>query len=224
MSLVSVIIPTYNRYKFLLRAILSVQRQIYSHLEIIVVNDCSTDPEYYSGELERMTKQDPRLKVIHLPENQRMVYQTPAAQGKTRQHGLNLAKGEWIAFLDDDDYWFPTKILQQVDFLQQHPEYKMCSSNMMVINRDGIPICPYFSKNVSIPMTLTREIIQQVNYINNSTVLIQKELCNQVGEFNTGSAEDYDYWLRALEYTHCGYISEPLVFYTWDMQHIKYYE
>jgi teichuronic acid biosynthesis glycosyltransferase TuaG len=221
-ELISVIIPTYNRYGFLLRAILSVQRQTYCNLEIIVVNDCSTDSNYYSGELERMRCRDPRLIIIHLPQNQRKVYQTSAAQGKTRQYGLNISRGKWVAFLDDDDCWCPMKLERQINFLRQHPEYKMCSTNMMIINMEGTPIRPYLTQ--SIPMTLTLEMIQQTNYINNSTVLIEKELCNRVGEFNIGHSEDWDYWLRALRYTHCGYLPELLVFYTMDAQNIKNYK
>jgi teichuronic acid biosynthesis glycosyltransferase TuaG len=221
MALVSVIIPTYNRYTFLLRAILSVQRQTHRHLEIIVVNDCSTQQEYYSGQLEEMAQEDPRIKIIHLEQNQRQVYQVSAAQGKTRQHGLNISKGTWIAFLDDDDYWFPKKLEQQLSFLQRYPEYKMCSSNMIVVDIKETPLYFYFS--IPIPQTLSRKIIQRVNYINNSTVLIQKALCDQVGEFETGESEDWKYWLRALEYTDCGYIPQPLVYYTRDVQHVSHY-
>lgn len=218
-DLVSIIIPTYNRYSLLIRAIQSVQQQTYSNIEIIVVNDCSTDQEYYSGEIEKLDK----VIVIHLPENQRKVYNTTAAQGKTRQYGMNISKGEWIAFLDDDDYWAPTKLQHQLEMLEKYPECRMSSTNMTIVNLNNTVVRQYFSKGV-IPKFITKECIQQTNIINNSSVLIHKNICNQIGEFQVGLIEDYDYWLKVLEHTICYYIEEPLVFYTMDTRHSKFYE
>lgn len=217
--LVSVIIPTYNRYSLLLRAIQSVQKQTHSNVEIIVINDCSTESEYYSGELEKLDK----VIVIHLPENQRKVYNATAAQGKTRQFGLNMAKGKWVAFLDDDDYWFPNKLSIQLEELNQHPECQMSSTNMMIVNISGICKGIFFNKGF-LPRFIRRQDILNVNYINNSSVLISKELCDKVGEFILGINEDYDYWLRALEYTTCLYNENPLVYYTREFNYKRYYK
>ena len=104
--LVSVIIPTYNRYDHLVHAIKSCLNQTYPNIEVIVINDASTDPRYLDGSLDRF----PRTTIIHLPINQRIKYGTPAAQGMTRQEGLLVARGEWIAFLDDDDWFHPEKV------------------------------------------------------------------------------------------------------------------
>jgi len=214
--MISVIIPSYNRYELLQRAIRSVQQQTYSNIEIIVVNDCSTQPDYYSGELEKLDN----IHVIHLPENQRKLYQTHAAQGKTRQYGLDKAQGEWIAFLDDDDYWVPEKLQIQLDKLR-NSDCKMCSTNMMIVNLNNVPIRMYHT--VQLPNLLTLEEIRQTCWINNSSVLIHKSVCDQVGSFQIGNFEDYKFWLDALQYTNCYYIDQALVYYTMDQTHSKHY-
>lgn len=219
LGLVSIIIPTFNRYSLLLRAIHSVQQQTYSNIEIIVVNDCSTEKEYYSGELEKIDK----VQVIHLFENQRKIYNTTAAQGKTRQYGIYLSKGEWIAFLDDDDYWVSTKLQQQLEQLKKHPNCRMSSTNMTIVNLNNTPVYTYFARG-TIPEYITKDCIRKTNIINNSSVLIHREICSRVGEFRLGINEDYDFWLRALDHTVCYYIEEPLIFYTMDNRHPKFYE
>jgi len=129
-DLVSVIIPTYNRYDHLLEAINSAQNQTYKNVEIIVVNDCSSDEKYKDGSIEKLNK----VKVIHLPVNLRTKYNVKASQGKTRDEGIKIAKGEWIAFLDDDDYWYPTKLERQMNILKENPGIFMCSTNMYQCN------------------------------------------------------------------------------------------
>jgi glycosyltransferase involved in cell wall biosynthesis len=153
-GLVSIIIPTYNRYQPLLKAIESVNAQTYPHIEIIVINDCSTQPEYTNGHLETIQN----VRVVHLPVNQRKVYNVLATQGKTREEGMKIARGEWIAFLDDDDYWYPDKLSTQLQHLKENPKIKMCSSNMECGHGtyvQGIPrnicflnICHPSSKNI----------------------------------------------------------------------------
>lgn len=215
-GLVSVIIPSYNRYELLLRAIRSVQQQTYQNIEIIVVNDQSTDPRYAS------ISTLPNTHVIHLPMNQRKLYNTDAANGKTRQHGLNIARGEWIAFLDDDDYWIPQKLQIQLDALSQSPECKISSTNMIVVNLNNTITHDLYHKH-QLNNILTRKDILETNWINTSSVLIHHSICEKVGEFILGNKEDYDYWLKALEHTQCRYIHQPLVYYTLDSTHTKYY-
>lgn len=218
-GLVSVIIPTYNRYEFLHHSIKSVLASTYTNLEIIVINDCSTDTRYYSGELEKYEK----TKVIHLPINQRQKYNIGSAQGLTKNHGLDVAKGEWIAFLDDDDFYSPIKIELQIKYM-----IKNCglfsSTNMNLINHNSINsdkldydiIRQYFKKGI-VPNILTKDIIEHTNYINNSSVIIHKTIVDKTGYFNGVKYEDWDYWKRALSYTNCYYIDIPLLQYTYSI-------
>lgn len=214
-GLVSVIIPTYNRYELLNHSIKSVLDSTYKNIEIIVVNDCSTDNRYYSGDLEKYEK----TTVIHLPINQREKYNKNYAQGMTRNCGLEIAKGEWIAFLDDDDFYLPNKLDIQISLMKHH-SYKFSSTNMFLINHNQISvdkldfniINKYFEQNL--PQVFNSNLISRSNYINNSTVVIHRSIVAIVGNFNLVNYEDWDYWKRALEHTNCLYISEPLVYYT----------
>ena len=232
-DLVSVIIPTFNRYEHLHHAIRSCLDQTYPHVEVIVINDASTDTRYTDGSLDHF----PRTTVLHLPINQRQKYGTLAAQGMTRQEGLLIARGEWIAFLDDDDWFYPEKIERQLGALkathgeqetqeaQQAQEAQakqkkwFCSTNMMRIHHTAPPtpttlsvqpIGPYFAD--ALPPVLSPELIQQTNYVNNSSVLLHRSLIQKTGAFRAVPYEDWDYWKRTGEPVL--YLEEPLVYYT----------
>lgn len=214
-GLVSVIIPTYNRYELLNHSIKSVLANTYTNIETIVINDCSTDTRYYSGELEKYEK----TSVIHLPVNQRQKYSKNYAQGMTRNYGLEIAKGEWIAFLDDDDFFLPNKLDIQLSLMKDY-NFKFSSTNMFLINHNEVNvekldfniINKYFEQNL--PQVFNSNLINRSNYINNSTVVIHRSIVDLVGNFNLVNYEDWDYWKRALDHTNCLYISEPLVYYT----------
>jgi len=101
MDKVSVIIPTYNRFHYLLNTIKSVQKQTHKNIEIIIVNDCSTQKEYYTYNWDD-------INIIHLPENSKKTFGFACA-GYVRNKGIEEATGKYIAFCDDDDIWFPKK-------------------------------------------------------------------------------------------------------------------
>lgn len=102
-ELVSVIIPTYNRFTYLLNTIESIKNQTYKNIEIIVVNDRSTQKEYYEYDWNGVT-------VIHLEKNSKDIFGFACPGGYQRNYGINIASGKYIAFCDDDDIWFPTKL------------------------------------------------------------------------------------------------------------------
>ncbi len=226
-SLVSIIIPTYNRYDFLINCIRSCLSQTYIYdicdIEIIIVDDCSTDPRYKDGSLELY----PKTKVIHLPINLKEKYKVSSAQGLTRNEGLKIAKGEWIAFLDDDDFYLPNKIEIQIKAMTQHNSL-FSATNMFIVDHNYIS--PYKldinikSLYLNISNTyFTKEIIEKNNYINNSSVIIHRNIIEKVGDFKLGNYEDWKYWLKVLDYTNCLYINSPLVYYTIDPKNKKYY-
>jgi glycosyltransferase involved in cell wall biosynthesis len=216
LDLVSIIIPTYNRYELLLHSIQSCINQTYKNIEIIVINDCSTDHRYYSGELEKLDK----TKIIHLPINMRIKHNANSAQGLTRQEGIKIAKGEWIAFLDDDDFYLPNKLSIQIDYMKKK-NILFSSTNMFIINHNSISIDKldfnvirqYFNKGY-VPKVLTFDIIEKNNFINNSSVVMHKSIVEKTGEFKAIKYEDWEYWKRALQYTDCYYIDIPLIYYT----------
>jgi len=105
-NLISVVIPTYNRKHLLQKAIASVLNQTYSNFELIVVDDCSTDStEHFMKSLS-----DKRIRYIK--------HEKTKHASASRNTGIRLSKGEFIAFLDDDDRWLPTKLEKQLKLLQ----------------------------------------------------------------------------------------------------------
>lgn len=225
-GLVSVIIPSYNRYELLNHSIRSVLANTYKNVEIIVINDCSTDQRYYSGELEKYEK----TTVIHLPINMRVKHNVPAAQGLTRNYGLEKAKGEWIAFLDDDDFYLETKIEKQLEEMKKY-NIQFSTTPMYMINHSSISmdklnfnIVNKINESDLKNKIFNLEMITKQNYIMNSTVMIHRSIVKKVGKQHIvpHGEEDWDYWKRALQYTDCLYIGEPFIYYTLTVQdHMK---
>ncbi len=230
--LVSVIIPSYNRFNFLLNAIKSVQNQTYKNIEIIVVNDCSTDKNYY----EKTNFEN--IKIIHLEQNQKEIY--GFGPGAVRNFGVDIAKGKYLAFLDDDDLWFKKKLEIQIKELESS-ENKMSTSEALIgfgkydpnkeyenfltdyyykkIKRKNSrnPI-KYIFKKFTYPEIWDREFVTRHWPVITSSVVVEKELIEKVGGFrNLPKAADFDCWLAILQFTNAIFISEPLVFY--DQNH-----
>ena len=226
--LVSVVIPSFNRLDYLLRAIESVFNQTYSKTEIIVVNDGSTEEGY----LEHKYIKD--IKQINLEQNQKII--NGFGPGNIRNFGINKASGDWIAFLDDDDLWLKDKLEIQLDHLKG-TDLKMSSTDALIGN--GIYneklkykslLNDYYYKKIKkavfrnyfinrfkkliYPETFTKDFITTVNPIITSTVLLDKDLINQLNGFrNLPYAADYDLWKGVLQFTDCQYIDKPLIYY-----------
>lgn len=120
---VSVVIPCYNAEKYLRQAIDSVFAQTYSNLELIVVNDGSTDK---SGAI--LASYGDRIRVIH-QQNQGL--------SAARNVGIASALGEYVAFLDADDYWQPDKLRQQIAVMEANPNLALCHTQFEMVEADG---------------------------------------------------------------------------------------
>lgn len=218
-GLVSIIIPSFNRYEMLTHAIRSCLNQTYKNIQVIVIDDCSTDPRY-----RQLQTLFPTITVLHLPVNMRVKHQTTAAQGMTRNEGIKVAKGQWLAFLDDDDFYVPTKLETQLKRLKSNKMLMSCS-NMTTVTHgntttdklDIQPVRLYFPPK-TVKQTLTAKDISDTNWINLSTSLVHKSIVEKVGMFILGTAEDYHYWKRAVQYCNVLYVDEPLVLYTVNNQ------
>ena len=138
MSKVSVVIATYNRFSFLLSTIKSIQEQTVKPHEIIVVNDKSTQPEYYTHSFKG-------VKIIHLPHNSRQVLGYPSP-GYVRNQGIKLASGDYVAFCDDDDIWFPQKLELQLAHMKKL-NCKMSCTEGLIGNGPFIEGTPYKKYN-----------------------------------------------------------------------------
>ena len=222
MPKVSVIIPTYNRIEFVYRAIYSVLNQSLYDLEVIVVDDCSTDPRY--SDLDTFNE-NPRVKIIHLKENMRVLHNSKHAQGMTRNEGLKVATGEYIAFLDDDDFYCdPKKLEYQIELMTKFPECQMCCSNawkghgLEINSYNQMYFYNYFGEQI-VPgiFKIGKELLNNTNYVMNSSVLVHKDVLEKTGPLRLEVAEDWECWKRCLNHTQIIYTSKPLIGY--DMSH-----
>jgi glycosyltransferase involved in cell wall biosynthesis len=210
-ELVSVIIPSYQRYDLLIKAIDSVYKQTYKPIEIIVVNDCSTDYRYDD------LKNDNRIKYISL--NERLGY-----PGKVRNVGIKESKGNWVSFLDDDDFWVENKLERQMSFSS---DYDFISCDAFIDNEryfKKIYLNYWVNINPQNSNLLDYNILSKHNLIMNSTVLLKKDILYDVGLYDetTRNGEDYATWLKITSKNiPCFFLDEPLVNY--NDKTYKYY-
>jgi glycosyltransferase involved in cell wall biosynthesis len=192
LPLVSVIIPAYNAEAFILDAISSIIVQSYPALEILVVDDGSRD-----GTVALIERTHPNARVIQ---------QANAGAAAARNTGLRAAKGSLICFLDADDGWFPGKLHAQVAHLQQNPETGVVFHRWHVWHPDSegnytVPQIEQCTNAQDVDPELSGWIYHHLLLscvIHTSTVMMRREVVEQIGLFNTElvTGEDYDYWLR----------------------------
>lgn len=135
-GLVSIIVPVYNAERFLNDTIKTIQNQTYENWEAIFVDDCSKDDSVKL--LEKASKKDKRIKVIKLKKNSKAA--------TARNEGIKAAMGEYICFLDADDFWITNKIELQVDFMKKY-NYEFIYGGYEFANAEGVPN----GKIVSVP-------------------------------------------------------------------------
>ncbi len=192
---VSVIIPTYNRYSMLIEALSSVREQSYPNIECIVVDDASTDT---TSELS--DSRDVRyIRVEH-----------SGMPGRLRNIGSQMAKGSLLAFLDSDDIWMPDKIAKQVRFLSNHPNLPICHTRE--IWKRGDRIISQSGQRHKRSGDIFEDCLKKC-IVGPSTTILKKSLFLEIGMFNPDLeiAEDYELWLRISAGHSFGYIDEPLV-------------
>jgi len=204
MPKVSVIIATYNRSHFVCEAIESVLNQTFLDFEIIVIDDGSKD-----NTKQVLEKYGSRIHYI---------FQENKGRAESRNTGIKNTKGEYIAFLDDDDIWLPNKLEKQVAFLDSHPEIGLVHTFVELIDEQGLLLqketekCFKFYRK-AMKLGYAYEGMSQLCIMFLSTVVVRKDCFEKVGFFDLSipAFEDWDFYLRfALEY-RIGTISEPLV-------------
>ena len=179
---ISIIIPIYNVEKYLTVCIDSLKNQGGLRMEIILVNDGSTD---LSGEIaDEYAKKEERIKVIH---------QENGGASAARNVGLDIATEEYIAFLDSDDIWFPTKLEQQVR-LFNHKKTAIVFSNYEKMNEEGLRA----GRIIKAPDTASYECLLKGNVIGNLTGIYDVAKVGKV-LFRPIHHEDYALWLSILK-------------------------
>lgn len=195
--LISVIIPAYNCEKYICQAIDSALAQQLP-LEIIVINDCSTDAT------EEIIKTYVSNGTVRYIRNERNL----GAAG-SRNLGVQLAQGKYIAFLDADDWWEPEKLKKQLRLMKEKKAV-LCSTARLLVNPDGSSL----NKIISVPEEITYRTLLKHNCINCSSVLLFKKVALEFPMEHEDSHEDYIMWLRILKkYKKACAIDEPLLNY-----------
>lgn len=204
--LVSTIIPTYNRENLVGEAIESVLDQSYRNVEVVVVDDGSTD-----GTVERLKQYDNRIKLI---------VQRNSGPAAARNRGIAASSGDFVAFLDSDDLWLPTKLEKQIAVLRNaESALACCLCNIRMSRHDR--------ETTSFDLAWLRSEINEGVWLNPAEVLgsrfvlfnqgavVPREVLERVGGYNEKYRllEDYEFALRLSLEGAWGFVQEPLVTY-----------
>ncbi len=198
---VSIIMPTYNRCRFITKAIESVIEQTYSNWELIIVDDGSTDQT--SEVVGKYVQNDSRIRYIK---------QKNAGCAAARNRALAEATGAYIAFIDDDDVYEPNKLQIQVEYLNENPKIGFVYSDSELIDVRGNHL-----KNVpEIPQRSFLELITGFA-VPPIAIMVKKECFDRVGLFCTElrNTDDYDMWLRIAKEFQFAYLPAKVALYVW---------
>ena len=204
MPKVSVIIPTFNRAQSVGKAINSVLKQTYLDFETIVVDDGSTDST--------------RITVDSYGDSVKYLYQANSGPGSARNIGISNSTGEYIAFLDSDDFFGEQNLQKKVSILEEQSQIGWIYSDWQFVEGNflekGSVQHDYSKKQLS--GNIFAELFYKRNFITPSTVIVRRSVLDHVGYFDPliPSQEEYDLWLRISAKYSVHYINETLVFRT----------
>ncbi len=200
---VTVIIPSYNRASFIRETVESVLGQIYENIDLVVVDDGSTD-----GSLEILESYRDRIKLLR--------HEGGANKGQSASINLGMrsSEGEYIAILDSDDTWAPKKIAIQVEYLQQHPDVGLVYVNEIIIDENGVEQYKIFPSNhleTSDPGAVLLDCYFRVP----TNALVRRSVFEVAGEFDESmrSSQDHDMAIRLTEVTKIAFLNEPVSYY-----------
>ena len=208
---VSVIVLTYNRARLVTETIDSILKQSFRDFELLIVDNCSTDNteevigKYSDGRIRYFKNDNGGLIAVN------------------RNYGLSQAKGEYIAFCDDDDLWLPEKLEKQVAEFGKDSGLGIVCTNALRFNETG-DLGSYHQTKLS-DDDFTLNSLLRSNPIICSSVLIKKGMIDDVGNFDTNpaifTAEDGELWMRIAHKCRIKYIDIPLVKYRVHPSNIK---
>lgn len=204
--LVSVVIATYNMAAYLPLAVRSALTQTYRNIEVLIVDDGSTD-----GTRDAI---EPLLEDARV----RYLFQENKGQAAAKNHGIRESRGEYVAFLDADDIWVPDKLDAQMPLFVSSETVGLVYSAVTYIDERGIPIPKASGKlhrgRVSGPLLFS-------NFVGFSSSVVRRKCFDRLGTFNEelGMGIDYDLWLRFSTQIEFDYVDRPLLYYrSWPGQ------
>jgi glycosyltransferase involved in cell wall biosynthesis len=212
--LVSVVIPTYNRDRHTIEAVESVLAQTYTNLEVIVVDDGSTDgsPQVIQQYIAQREYGSWQIQFVS---------QRNQGASVARNTGIAKARGEYIAFLDSDDIWLPEKLEWQMNAIEQFKgECGACVTDARLVNDSGMDISSSFrvhGRNYEETIGIDRDAVKLIADgfcgVWLSTLLARTDLIKQIGGFSTDISfvEDRDIHFRIALLTSIAYVNKPLI-------------
>lgn len=188
--LISIIIATYNRQKFIVEAVQSALNQTYDNIEVIIVDDGSTDNS--RSVIDQAFGADSRVSYYYQKNNKR-----PSAFN----HGLQFANGDYIAILDSDNRWLPQRLELGYNELTKNPEYDVSYGDIITIDEHGKEVSRKNMKRYS--GKITNQLIKD-NFVTINTALIPRKCFDEMGPMDVQRerADDYELWLR-LSTAYC---------------------
>lgn len=198
---VSVIIPCYNSERTIRRAIASVRAQGLDGIEIVVVDDGSSDDTCRVAQ-----EADPDIRLVDLPVN--------SGVSHARNAGLAVARGRYVAFLDADDEWLPGKLERQLAVLRASSSVGLVATAAEMIDEDEQRREPVFPRaNVAVTGTEAWRALLAYPFVLTSAVLARADVLHRVGGFdeNLPVGEDQDLWIRVALASEIAYVDAVLV-------------
>ncbi|MDO4466267.1 MAG: glycosyltransferase family 2 protein [Bacillota bacterium] len=211
---VSILLPLYNCEKYIRKSIQSVLEQTFTDFELIIVNDGSTDQ---SASIVRSFV-DPRIRQIDLDKNYGICFALNC--------GLKHVQGEYIARMDADDIWLPTKLEKQVKYLEMIRSVDVCFTFASLMDEDGYEgDTRYYEQSQLYHSSFLgqKELFERLvfgkNFLVHPSVLIRKSAFEEVGMYYSpvcGKSQDRELWIRfLLNQNAIGMIEEELVYFRW---------
>jgi len=190
--LVSVVIPTYNHGRYLGRAMQSVLDQTYTNWEAIVIDNHSTDN---TDEIVASFA-DPRIRYLKIHNN--------GVIAASRNAGIHAAKGEWIAFLDSDDWWLGEKLKACIESINEKVDFVY--HDLEIVSDQPEPFRPKTIKSWQVKSPVLFDLLLRGNAIATSSVVVRAKLLKHLNGMceltDMIAAEDYNTWLRIAELTN----------------------
>ena len=195
-ELVSIIMPSYNTGKFIQETLDSVFAQTYTNWEIIIVDDCSTDnTDEIVGAI-----QDERIRYFKNEKN--------SGAAISRNRALCEARGKWIAFLDSDDLWHPTKLEKQIRFMEENG-YHFSYTNYVEVDDDGNALGSLWTG----PRKISKLAMYSFNYMGCLTVMYDREHVGLIQIADLKKRNDYAMWVKVVEKCPAYLLDETLASY-----------
>ena len=209
----SVIIPLYNKAPYIRKALESVLAQTYADYELIIIDDGSTDG---SAEIAEAILQDPASRLIALSPN-RLIRQANSGVSAARNTGVAQASGEYIAFLDADDWWNPTYLERMVQLIEDYPEAGLYACNYVYYK----PGKTHVALNIPTGYINYPKAYYESNAMPVCTgaTIMPKRVFDEMGGFPMGIklGEDFLLWFKTAMHYPVAFLNEPLAYYNNDV-------